>query len=71
MLIHCAHYRVATECDTGVLATGDGDLGLLLSRIKKRFCTDCEVYRVPALTLDLLACQASKFVAIDQHLLLG
>ena len=63
-------YEAAAECDTVVLATGDGDFGLLLSRIKKRFNTDCEVYGVPALTSDLLTCEASKFVAIDQHLLL-
>jgi uncharacterized LabA/DUF88 family protein len=63
-------YEAATECDTVVLATGDGDFGLLLNRIKKRFNTDCEVYGVPALTSDLLTCEASKFVAIDQHLLL-
>ena len=63
-------YEAATECDTVILATGDGDFVLLLNRIKKRFNTDCEVYGVPALSSDLLTREASKFVAIDQHLLL-
>ena len=64
-------YEAAEHCDTVVLLTGDGDFGLLLSRIKDRFDTDCEVYGVPALTSDILTDQASKFIPIDQRLLLG
>jgi uncharacterized LabA/DUF88 family protein len=63
-------YETAPECDTVVLASGDGDFDILLSRIKSRFDTNCEVYGVPALTSDLLTKEASKFVPIDQRLLL-
>ena len=63
-------YEEAPQCDTVVLATGDGDFGILLNRIKIRFNTDCEVYGVPALTSDLLIDEASKFVPIDERLLL-
>jgi len=63
-------YEEAPQCDTVVLATGDGDFGILLNRIKNRFNTDCEVYGVPALTSDLLIDEASKFVPIDERLLL-
>ena len=64
-------YEAAEHCDTVILLTGDGDFGMLLSRIKDRFDTDCEVYGVPALTSDILTDQASKFIPIDQRLLLG
>ena len=63
-------YEAAAQCDTVVLLTGDGDFGLLLNRIKQRFDTDCEVYGVPALTSDILTAEASKFIPIDQRLLL-
>lgn len=63
-------YEAAAECDTVILLTGDGDFGLLLERIKKRFDTDCEVYGVPALTSDILTSQASKFIPIDERLLM-
>ena len=64
-------YEAAPECDTIVLLTGDGDFDILLSRIRSRFNTSCEVYGVPALTSDLLTNEASKFIPIDQRLLLG
>lgn len=64
-------FEAAEHCDTVVLLTGDGDFGMLLSRIKDRFDTNCEVYGVPALTSDILTDQASKFIPIDQRLLLG
>lgn len=50
---------------------GGGYFGLLLNRIKKRFSTDCEVYGVPALTSDLLTAEASKFIPINERLLLN
>jgi uncharacterized LabA/DUF88 family protein len=64
-------YEAAAECDTVILLTGDGDFGLLLNRIKKRFNTDCEVYGVPSLTSDLLTKEASKFFPINERLLLN
>ena len=64
-------YEAAAECDKVILLTGDGDFGMLLNRIKKRFNTDCEVYGVPALTSDLLTKEASKFIPINERLLLN
>jgi uncharacterized LabA/DUF88 family protein len=64
-------YEAAADVDKVILLTGDGDFGLLLSRIKQRFGTDCEVYGVPALTSDLLTQEASKFIPIDERLLLN
>lgn len=63
-------YEAAPDCDTVVLASGDGDFGLLLHRIKQRFGTNGEVYGVPRLTSDLLIKEASRFFPIDQELLL-
>jgi uncharacterized LabA/DUF88 family protein len=64
-------YEAAAGCDKIILLTGDGDFGLLLERIKKRFNTGAEVYGVPALTSDLLIKEASKFIPIDERLLLN
>lgn len=63
-------FEEAENCDTIILASGDGDFDVLLERIKKRFNTNTEVYGVPQLTSDLLIRQASKFIAIDETLLL-
>ena len=63
-------YEAAPLCDTVVLLSGDGDFGLLLDRIKTRFDTNSEVYGVPALTSDILTTAASKFVPIDEQLLM-
>ena len=63
-------YEAAPHCDSVVLLTGDGDFGLLLERIKRRFNTNCEVYGVAALTSDLLIKEAHKFTAIDERLLM-
>ena len=63
-------FEEAENCDTVVLASGDGDFDILLQRIKKRFNTRTEVYGVPELTSDLLIKQATKFIAIDDKLLL-
>jgi uncharacterized LabA/DUF88 family protein len=63
-------YEAAQNCDTIILASGDGDFDVLLYRIKKRFDTKSEVYGVPKLTSDLLISAADKFIAIDEKLLL-
>ncbi len=63
-------FEAAAQCDTVILASGDGDFGILLQRIKSRFNTNSEVYGVPRLTSDFLIREASKFVAIDANLLL-
>ena len=63
-------FEAAADCDTIVLASGDGDFGILLDRIKERFKTNSEVYGVRALTSNQLIGPASRFVAIDEKLLL-
>ncbi|MCR8922269.1 NYN domain-containing protein [Dasania sp. GY-MA-18] len=63
-------FEAAADCDTVVLASGDGDFDILLHRIKKRFNTDSIVYGVAKLTSDFLIKEASEFVAIDERLLL-
>jgi uncharacterized LabA/DUF88 family protein len=63
-------YEAAPNCDTVVLASGDGDFAILLERIKQRFGTRSEVYGVPKLTADPLITVCSKFVAIEKNLLL-
>lgn len=63
-------FEKAENCDTVILASGDGDFNILLQRIKKRFNTNTEVYGVPQLTSDLLIKEAHKFIAINEKLLL-
>lgn len=64
-------YEAAESCDTVALASGDGDFGILLQRIRQRFDTSAEVYGVPRLTSESLIREAGKFIAIDKNLLLG
>ena len=64
-------YEAAPNCDTIVLASGDGDFTILLERIKQRFNTRSEVYGVPQLTAEPLKKAAGKFIAIEKNLLLG
>lgn len=64
-------YEAADKCDTIVLASGDGDFGILLDRIRDRFKTKSEVYGVRALTSNQLIGPASKFIAIDQKFILN
>ena len=63
-------FEEAQNCDTIVLASGDGDFGILLDRIKDRFKTKSEVYGVRALTSNQLIGPASRFIPIDEKLLL-
>lgn len=63
-------FEEAEGCDTIVLASGDGDFGILLERIKQRFDTRTEIYGVPKLTSNQLIGAASRFVPIDRNLLL-
>ena len=64
-------FEEAANCDTIVLASGDGDFGILLDRIRDRFKTKSEVYGVRALTSNQLIGPASRFVPIDEKLLLN
>ena len=60
----------AKESDVVILLSGDGDFDLLVQKIKKDFNSIVEVYGVPNLTADSLINSASKFIAIDDDLLL-
>jgi uncharacterized LabA/DUF88 family protein len=55
-------YEAAQNCDTIVLASGDGDFTILLERIKQRFNTRSEVYGVRQLTADPRAYQAMGYL---------
>ena len=60
----------ANNADVVVLASGDGDFDLLVSKIRHDFGVSAEVYGVAQLTARSLINSASKFVAIEDELLL-
>ncbi len=61
----------AKDADVVVLASGDGDFDLLVDKIRHDFNAAVEVYGVPKFTSTSLINSASKYVPIDQSLLLG
>lgn len=60
----------AENCDKIILASGDGDFDLLVSKITTKFKTEVEVYGVESLTAESLINCASKFFPITESLLL-
>ena len=60
----------AKSADVVVLASGDGDFDLLVSKIRTDYGVSVEVYGVQQLTATSLINAASKFVAIEEGLLL-
>mgnify|MGYP006174352653 CR=1 FL=1 len=56
--------------DVLVLASGDGDFGLLAQTLITKYHTEVEVYGVAGLTAQALVKAASRFVAINETLLL-
>jgi uncharacterized LabA/DUF88 family protein len=60
----------ATGTDIVVLASGDGDFDLLARRLCERHGIEVEVYGVAKLTADSLKRAATRFVPIDERLLL-
>ena len=60
----------AKESDVVVLASGDGDFDLLLNKIRNDFGVSVEVYGVAKLTATSLIKAASKFIPIEDDLLL-
>lgn len=60
----------AAQSDVVVMATGDGDFDLLVTKIRDNFNLQVEVYGVAKLTAQSLRNVASKFVPIDKRLLL-
>ena len=60
----------AKKANVVVLASGDGDFDLLVKKIKKDFGVSVEVYGVAQLTAKSLINSASKFISIQNDLLL-
>ena len=60
----------AKNTDVVVLASGDGDFDLLMTKIRKDFSVSAEVYGVAQLTAGSLINSASKFMPIEDDLLL-
>ena len=61
----------AKGADVVVLASGDGDFDLLVTKIRTDYKIPVEVYGVPLLTAKSLIKAASKYVPIENKLLLG
>jgi uncharacterized LabA/DUF88 family protein len=60
----------AKNTDVVVIASGDGDFDLLVSKIRKDFGVSVEVYGVAQLTARSLINSASEFMPIEDDLLL-
>lgn len=60
----------AKEADVMILASGDGDFDLLVTKIQSDYKVPVEVYGVAQLTANSLIKAASKFVPIENTLLL-
>tara|TARA_B100000965_G_scaffold300812_1_gene259336 strand:- start:441 stop:914 length:474 start_codon:yes stop_codon:yes gene_type:complete len=60
----------AKDADVVVLASGDGDFDLLMSKVRSDFAVSAEVYGVADLTARSLIISASKFTPIERELLL-
>ncbi|GHG67622.1 nuclease [Alishewanella longhuensis] len=58
------------QSDVLVLASGDGDFDLLVHKLVQQFATEVEIYGVEGLTAQALVKVASRFIAIDDGLLL-
>ncbi len=61
----------AAQSDVVVLASGDGDFDLLVDRIRDKYHADVEIYGVQKLTAKSLTDAASRFIPIDNKLLLN
>lgn len=60
----------AKDADVLVLASGDGDFDLLINKVRNDYNTSVEVYGVTQLTAASLMNAASKFIPIENELLL-
>jgi uncharacterized LabA/DUF88 family protein len=61
---------VAQKADRVVLVSGDGDFDLLVDKIQRDHGVQVDVYGVPDLTARSLIKAASRFVPVDDDLLL-
>lgn len=62
--------EVASQVDTIILLSGDGDFAILLDRVKHKYGVSTEAYGVPKLTAKALIDSCSVFNPIDSELLL-
>ena len=60
----------AEQADVIILLSGDGDFDLLLNKVRDTYAVETEVYGVQALTAPSLIKAASRFIPIDENLLL-
>ncbi len=60
----------AEQSDVIVLASGDGDFDMLLDKVGEKYQVETEVYGVSGLTSTSLMQSASKFIPIEEPLLL-
>lgn len=60
----------APQIDVAVLASGDGDFDLVVQKLRDAHDVEVEVYGAKKLTAASLIDAASRFVPIEQHLLL-
>ena len=63
--------ELATEVDVAVLASGDGDFDLAVTKLRDAHGVEVEVYGVRKLTAASLIQAATRFVPIEQQLLLS
>ena len=62
--------ELANEVDVAVLASGDGDFDLAVRKLRDAHGVEVEVYGARKLTAATLIQAATRFVPIEQHLLL-
>ncbi len=60
----------AEDSDVIVLASGDGDFDLLVDKVRDDFNADVEVFGVPKLTAASIIDAASRYIPIEENLLL-
>ena len=58
------------DVDVVVLASGDGDFALAIDKIRNEYNVLVEVYGVPKLTAPSLIGSATRFIPIENNLLL-
>jgi uncharacterized LabA/DUF88 family protein len=63
--------ELANEVDVAVLVSGDGDFDLAVRKLRDAHGVEVEVYGVRKLTAASLIQAATRFVPIEQHLLLS
>ena len=62
--------ELAREVDVAVLASGDGDFDLVVRKLKDKYKVQVEVYGARKLTAASLIQAATRFIPIDEPLLL-